>query len=54
MSPTTIKSLKSAIFSALLVLAPHSLHLPLWVTLLCGATLAWRAAITLQGNVLIA
>ena len=25
--------------SALLVLAPHTLHLPLWVSLLCGATL---------------
>jgi len=36
--------------SALLVLAPHTLHLPLWVSLLCGATLAWRAAITLQGK----
>lgn len=36
--------------SALLVLVPHSLHLPLWVSLLCGATLAWRAAITLQGR----
>ena len=36
--------------SALLVLAPHTLHLPLWVSLLCGATLAWRAVITLQGK----
>lgn len=36
--------------SALLVLAPHTLHLPLWVSLLCGATLAWRAAITLRGK----
>jgi len=36
--------------SALLVLAPHALHLPLWVSLLCGATLAWRAAITLRGK----
>jgi transglutaminase-like putative cysteine protease len=36
--------------SALLVLAPHTAHLPLWVSLLCGATLAWRAAITLQGK----
>jgi transglutaminase-like putative cysteine protease len=36
--------------STVLVLAPHALHLPLWVTLLCGATLAWRAAITLFGR----
>ena len=36
--------------AALLVLAPHTLHLPLWVSLLCGATLAWRAAITLLGR----
>lgn len=36
--------------SALLVLAPHAAHLPLWVSLLCGATLAWRATITLRGK----
>jgi transglutaminase-like putative cysteine protease len=36
--------------SSLLVLAPHAAHLPLWVSLLCGATLAWRAAITLRGR----
>lgn len=36
--------------SALLVLAPHSLHLPIWVSLLCLATLAWRALITLGGR----
>ena len=36
--------------AALLVLAPHALHLPLWVSILCGATLAWRAAITLRGK----
>jgi len=36
--------------SALLVLAPHAAHLPLWVSLLCGATLAWRAMITLRGR----
>jgi transglutaminase-like putative cysteine protease len=35
---------------ALLVLAPHTLHLPLWVSLLCGMTLLWRAAITLLGR----
>jgi len=36
--------------SAVLVLAPHALHLPWWVSLLCAATLAWRAAITLRGK----
>jgi transglutaminase-like putative cysteine protease len=36
--------------SAVLVLAPHAAHLPPWVTLLCGATLGWRAAITLLGR----
>lgn len=36
--------------SAVLVLAPHAAHLPLWVSLLCGATLAWRAWITLRGR----
>ena len=36
--------------SALLVLAPHAAHLPLWVSLLCGATLLWRALITLRGR----
>jgi transglutaminase-like putative cysteine protease len=36
--------------SALLVLAPHASHLPLWVSALCGATLLWRGAITLRGK----
>jgi transglutaminase-like putative cysteine protease len=36
--------------SAVLVLAPHTAHLPLWVTLMCAATLAWRGAITLRGR----
>lgn len=36
--------------STVLVLAPHAAHLPLWVSLLCGATLAWRALITLRGK----
>jgi transglutaminase-like putative cysteine protease len=38
------------IASSLLVLAPHAAHLPVWVSLLCGATLAWRAAVTLLGR----
>ncbi len=36
--------------SALLVLAPHTAHLPAWVSLLCALTLLWRGAITLQGK----
>jgi transglutaminase-like putative cysteine protease len=35
--------------SALLVLAPHAGHLPPWVTAVCGATLLWRAVVTLRG-----
>nr|WP_314539925.1 DUF3488 and transglutaminase-like domain-containing protein [uncultured Massilia sp.] len=38
------------IASSLLVLAPHALHLPLWVSLLCGAILAWRAVLTVLGR----
>jgi transglutaminase-like putative cysteine protease len=36
--------------STVLVLLPHTAHLPLWVTLVCAATLAWRAALTLLGR----
>ena len=36
--------------SAVLVLAPHTAHLPLWVSLLCAATLVWRGFITLRGK----
>jgi transglutaminase-like putative cysteine protease len=36
--------------STVLVLLPHTAHLPLWVTLLCGATLVWRGALTLLGR----
>jgi transglutaminase-like putative cysteine protease len=36
--------------STALVLLPHTAHLPPWVTLLCGATLVWRAALTLLGR----
>ena len=35
---------------AVLVLAPHVSHLPVWVSLLCAVTLSWRATITLQGK----
>jgi transglutaminase-like putative cysteine protease len=36
--------------AALLVLAPHAGHLPLWVSALCAVTLAWRVAITVRGT----
>lgn len=38
------------LLAALLVLAPHALHLPLWTSLAVGATLLWRADITLRGK----
>lgn len=34
----------------LLVIAPHAEHLPLWVSAVCVALLAWRAYITWSGN----
>jgi transglutaminase-like putative cysteine protease len=34
----------------LLVGAPHTDHLPLWVSILCGALLAWRAYLNYSGN----
>jgi transglutaminase-like putative cysteine protease len=36
--------------ASLLVLVPHAAHLPPWVSALCGATLAWRAGVTLLGR----
>ncbi|MCS0583929.1 transglutaminaseTgpA domain-containing protein [Massilia pinisoli] len=36
--------------ASLLVLVPHAAHLPAWVSALCGATLAWRAGVTLLGR----
>ena len=38
------------LIAALLVLAPHTAHLPLWVSALCATTLIWRAAVTLLGR----
>ncbi|MFL6708076.1 MAG: DUF3488 and DUF4129 domain-containing transglutaminase family protein [Massilia sp.] len=35
---------------AVLVLLPHLLHLPLWVSAVAVATLTWRVAITLRGT----
>ena len=34
----------------LLVSAPHAEHLPLWVSAVCSALLAWRAYLTWTGN----
>ena len=36
--------------AALMVLAPHFEHLPLWISALACATLLWRAAITWLGK----
>jgi transglutaminase-like putative cysteine protease len=36
--------------STVLVLLPHAAHLPSWVSLLCLATLGWRAILTLRGR----
>ena len=36
--------------ATLMVLAPHATHLPPWVSLVCGCTLAWRGMITFRGT----
>ena len=36
--------------AALMVLAPHAAHLPLWVSAVCAVTLAWRASLTWRGT----
>ncbi len=38
------------LFACGLVLAPHALHLPLWITGICLAMMAWRGWITFRGN----
>jgi transglutaminase-like putative cysteine protease len=38
------------LLSAVMVLAPHAAHLPLWISLVTAATLTWRALITLRGT----
>jgi transglutaminase-like putative cysteine protease len=38
------------LLSILMVIAPHADHLPLWVSILCGALLSWRAYLTYTGN----
>lgn len=36
--------------SCALVLAPHALHLPIWITSICTTLLVWRGWITFRGN----
>ena len=36
--------------AAVMVLAPHAAHLPLWVSLTCALTLSWRSLITVRGT----
>ena len=36
--------------ATLMVLGPHASHLPLWVSAVCGCTLAWRGLITFRGT----
>ncbi|MDQ1833413.1 transglutaminase TgpA family protein [Massilia scottii] len=36
--------------AALMVLAPHAGHLPLWVSSLCALTLLWRTVATVRGT----
>lgn len=38
------------LFACGLVLAPHALHLPLWISALCIGLMAWRGWITFRGN----
>jgi hypothetical protein len=38
------------LLAALMVLAPHAAHLPLWISALAGVTLLWRAAITWRAS----
>ena len=40
----------SLILSILLVVAPHAEHLPLWVSILCAALLAWRTLLTYRAS----
>ena len=36
--------------AASLVLGPHALHLPAWVSALCAGTLVWRGLVTFRGT----
>ena len=37
------------IFSCVLVIAPHTLHMPVWISLACAAILLWRGWVTFRG-----
>jgi transglutaminase-like putative cysteine protease len=37
------------LFSCVLVIAPHTLHMPFWMSLACGAILLWRGWVTFRG-----
>ncbi len=43
-------SIELVLLSCLLVLAPHAMHFPLWISLLCSLLLLWRAWITVRGK----
>ena len=38
------------LLAAAMVLAPHALHLPLWLSAAAGALLLWRASMTVRGR----
>lgn len=38
------------LFACGLILAPHALHLPLWITGICLTLMVWRGWITFRGN----
>ncbi len=38
------------LLACLLLLAPHAMHFPLWISLLCFLLLLWRAWMTLRGK----
>jgi len=40
----------SLLLSTLLVIAPHAIHLPLWVNALCAALLVWRGYLARSGQ----
>ena len=37
------------LFSCALVVGPHTLHMPLWISLACAAILLWRGWVTFRG-----
>jgi len=51
-APLSSQLIYGLIACILLVSAPHAEHLPLWVSTVCTALLAWRAYLTWSGNTL--